>query len=110
MYQAFDDGLLLAIIEKGLDSLGETPKQALWFYLERDFAFSKKNIADNIDAFQEALQKFFGLGYSFLDTLFRRYLQEATGESLEGYSSFADCVNDLRLRKPLSQESRDYLR
>ena len=109
MQQPYSDGVLLAVIEKGLDSLGETPKQAIWFYLEQTFGFSKKNIPENIDVFQDALQKCFGLGYGFLDTLFRRYLEEVIGQNLEGYSSFAECVNVLRLKPPLAPINQESL-
>jgi hypothetical protein len=46
----------------------------------------------NIETFEEALQKLFGLGYNFLDALFRQYLHEATGEKFQNCASFAQCV------------------
>jgi hypothetical protein len=102
MPESISDGLILAIIDKGLDSLGQSGKQALWFYFEKDFGFNRKNVPENLPAFQETLQKFFGMGYSFLDTLFRKYLQEATGEHLEGYESFVEAVKVLRSHATLS--------
>ena len=92
----FSDQMVNDIIEKGLNSLGESPKNALWFCLEKDFGFNRQKVPETLEAFQQTLQKFFGLGYSFLDALFRNYLSEATGEDLGNYSSFADCINFLR--------------
>lgn len=99
MLKAIDDAVILSTIERGLDSLGTIPKQAIWFYLEQEFGFSRKSIPENLPTFIEVLQKFFGLGYSFLDTLFCHYLQEATGSNLEGHTTFLECVEALRLNK-----------
>jgi hypothetical protein len=99
MPKAIDDTIILSTIERGLDSLGTIPKQAIWFYLEQEFGFSRKSIPENLPTFIDVLQKFFGLGYRFLDTLFCQYLQEATGENLEGYTTFLECVEALRLSK-----------
>ena len=93
------DEIILQAIEKGFDALGETPKQAIWFCLEEKFGFNQKKLPENIEAFQEALQKLFGLGYDFLDTLFRHYLHEATGEKFHNCSSFAECVSLLQSRE-----------
>jgi len=93
------DEILLNVIDRGLAALGGGAKQALWYYLEKDFNFPPQNIPKNINEFQNALQKFFGIGYSFLDALFKQYLQEATDESFEKNHSFAECVNYLYANK-----------
>jgi len=51
-----------------------------------------------IKAFEEALQKLFGLGYIFLESLFLKHLHNATGEDLQGCKTFADCVRSLRMK------------
>ena len=90
---------LLAVIDKGLDALGSSAKQALWYYLQKDFNFQPQSVPKNINDFQQALQKFFGIGYSFLDTLFKKYLQEVTGEQFSKDKSFAECVITLYSNK-----------
>ena len=89
------DKIVREVIEKGFDSLGQSPKQAVWFFLEKEFGFDREKLPENLKTFEEALQKLFGLGYNFLKTLFMRYLQEAVGEDLHGYSSFTECVKYL---------------
>ncbi len=89
------EGIVLEVIEKGFDALGESPKQAIWFYLEREYNFDRKKVPHNLNDFEQALQKIFGMGYNFLDSLFRQYLKEVTGENLSGCTSFADCVKYL---------------
>ncbi len=96
MINNFSDKMVLDVIEKGLNSLGESPKKAIWFCLEKDFGFDRQKVPENLEAFQQTLQKFFGLGYFFLDALFRNYLAAATGEELGNYSSFAQTVHFLR--------------
>jgi len=95
MTNVVNDEIIREIIEKGLSSLGENPKEALWFHLEKSFGYDRRKVPESIEGFQQILQKLFGIGYNSLDVLFRKYLSEATGENLKGCSSFADCVADL---------------
>ena len=95
------DEMVLDVIDKGLSALGESPKQAIWYYLEKDFKINSHQLPENLDAFEGALQKVFGLGYSFLESLFRQQLHETTGKDLQGYKSFADCVRSLRMKTEL---------
>jgi|SRR3990170_3849964 len=103
MPNQIDDELILGVIEKGLSALGENPKNALWFCLKKDFNLDPQNVPENIEAFEQTLQRFFGLGYNFLQTLFLKYLSEATGEDLLSSPSFAECV--IRLRAKASADS-----
>jgi hypothetical protein len=96
--QCFSDQLICEVIEKGLDSLGESPKQSVWYCLEDKFKVYRDELPGNIVEFQEALQKIFGIGYSFLETLFRKYLEEATEQDFHDCKSFAECVNSLKLK------------
>jgi hypothetical protein len=91
----FDNAMILDVIEKGLDSLGTSPKQAIWVFLEKDFNVKKNQLPGNIKDFHDGLQKIFGLGYKFLDTLFCNYLEEATGKQFPKNQSFVECVESL---------------
>jgi hypothetical protein len=96
MPQSITNEIILEVIDKGLSVIGNNAKQALWFCLERDFKFDRSKVPENLEAFEGTLKGFFGLGYSFLDTLFRQYLREATGEDLQSCETFAECVRVLR--------------
>jgi len=85
------DKIVLEVIDKGLNSLGNSAKQALWYYLEKDFNFNSQVLPD-IAEFEKALQNFFGIGYNFLDTLFKKYLQEVIVEDIPENQSFAQWV------------------
>ena len=91
MPNQINDELILSVI-------GERPKQALWFCLENDLNFDRKKIPENLEAFEQALQNFFGLGFNFLEMLFIRYLGDALGENLSEYKNFAECVKSVRAR------------
>jgi len=90
------DALIIEVIDKGLSSLGERPKTALWFCLEKDLNIYRKDVPQHVETFQNALQGFFGLGYKFLEALFLKYLGDAIGEDLSGSGSFAECIDRLR--------------
>jgi len=61
--------LLVEAIDENLSSLGESPKQAILFHLENTFNIKKQEISNNIAGFDDALQKTFGPGACFLETL-----------------------------------------
>lgn len=96
MSHPLTDEIILDAIDQGLSALGENPKKALWYCLEKDFKIDRHKVPENLEAFEETLKGFFGLGYSFLEALFRQHLQNATGEDLKCYKSFADCIRGLR--------------
>lgn len=87
-----DGEIVLKVIDKGLDSLGDSPKQAIWNFLENDNNLDKNGLPGNIKEFQIALQNIFGLGYNFLDALFCHYLEQATGKQFPKNQNFAECV------------------
>ncbi|MDG6223819.1 MAG: hypothetical protein IAX21_02605 [Candidatus Bathyarchaeota archaeon] len=95
MSQPFINKIILDVIEKGLDALGSSPKQAIWSFLENDYNIEKDELPRNIKDFQDGLQKIFGLGYNFLDALFCDYLQQATGKQFAKNQNFVECVESL---------------
>jgi hypothetical protein len=96
MSKILTDELILEAIDKGLSLLGDSPKQALWFCLEKDFNFDRCKVPENLEAFEETLNGIFGLGYRFLLAHFVQNLHEATGENLQSYKTFAECVHGVR--------------
>ena len=71
--------LLLEAVDEGLASIGESSKQAIYFHLERGFNIKKQEIPHNIEAFILAVEKIFGIGANFLETLILKGLYEKTG-------------------------------
>ena len=71
--------LLLEAVDEGLSSLGESSKEAIYFHLRRSFNIKKREIPYKIEAFAYAIEKIFGLGASFLETLILKRLNEKVG-------------------------------
>jgi hypothetical protein len=75
--------LLLEAVDEGLSSLGEPSKQAIYFHLERGFNIKKQEIPYRIKAFAKAIEKIFGLGANFLESLIMKRLYEKIGGAFE---------------------------
>jgi len=90
------DKLLLEAVDEGLSSLGESPKQAIYFYLRKRFDVKKREIPHKIEAFVDGIEKIFGLGANFLENLILKRLYEKVGQSFKWYVSedltFIECV------------------
>jgi hypothetical protein len=76
--KTFDD-LLLEAINEALSSLGETPKTAIYFHLEKTFNIKKQEIPHRIEDFTSALEEIFGLGAMHLEILFMKHLHAKIG-------------------------------
>lgn len=74
---------LLEAIEDGISSLGDSPKQAIFFHLENSFQIGKENIPANVNEFAKALEKIFGPGATYLEKLIARRLYEKLGLDFE---------------------------
>jgi hypothetical protein len=90
-----DNKLVLEVIDKGLTVLGNTPKQAIWSFLENDFGVKANQLPEEIRSFTEGLEKIFGIGYKFLDQLFCHYLEEATGNRFPKNKTFCEHIETL---------------
>jgi hypothetical protein len=75
--------ILLEAVDEGLSSLGDSPKQAIFFHLETSFEISKDKIPTNLTEFSKALEKIFGPGASYLEKLIVKCLYEKLGLKLE---------------------------
>jgi hypothetical protein len=76
--------LLIDAVHESLSSLGESPKQAIFFHLENTFKIKKQEIPNKIDSFDKALRKLFGPGADFLETLIVKKICEKTGSIFKG--------------------------
>jgi hypothetical protein len=92
--------VLLEAVDWGLSSLGETPKQAMYFHLENSFGVRKEEIPYKVEAFVGAVEEIFGLGAGFLENLILRRLCDKVGGhfdwDLSNGSEFVRCVAKAR--------------
>lgn len=73
------DRFLLEAVDEGLSSIGESSKQAIYFYLEKTFKIKRDEIPYKIEDFVGAIEKIFGLGANFLEILIMKRLYEKAG-------------------------------
>jgi hypothetical protein len=75
--------LLLSAIDEALLSLGEKARQSVYIYVERNYHLSKTEIPQNIETFQQALEKVFGIGARFIEILIMKNLYAKTGRQID---------------------------
>jgi hypothetical protein len=98
--------ILLEAVEEGLSSLGDSPKQAIFFHLETSFEISKDNIPANMTEFSKALEKIFGPGAVYLEKLIAKRLHEKLGQEFQEAENwdFLEYIDNARERLPLKRD------
>jgi len=84
--------LLLKAIDEGLSSLGDSPKRAVYYYIEKKFDIKKNEIPRRVEEFVDALEKIFGLGAKFLEILIIKRLSEEVGQIFEWNEQQTDLI------------------
>jgi hypothetical protein len=77
--------LLLEAVEESLSTLGETPKQAVYYHLREAFRIERQEIPDKIDEFAFAIERIFGQGAKILEIQIMKSLHEKTGDAPKQY-------------------------
>ena len=98
--------LLLKAIDEGLSSLGNSPRQAVYFYLEKRFNVKKREIPYKIDEFADAIEKIFGLGAKFLEICIIKQLYQDVGQIFEWNEQHTDLI----LTEYVAAARRSYLK
>jgi len=104
------DRTLLDAIEGGLSSLGDSPKEAIFYHLEMSFRLKKENIPLNLSEFQQAMERIFGPGAPYLEKIIIRCLYERLGLGFEelGNADFVTYVDDAKRRVMREEEVKQY--
>ncbi|MGB8779062.1 MAG: hypothetical protein WCD81_00230 [Candidatus Bathyarchaeia archaeon] len=102
--------VLLDAIEGGLSSLGDSPREAIFYHLETSFQLKKENIPLNLSEFKQALERIFGPGAPYLEKIIIRCLYERLGLSFEEprHVDFVVCVNDAKRQVTREEEVKQY--
>ena len=98
------DKLLLEAVDEGLSSLGKSPKQAIYFHLEKRFNVKKEGIPFKIEAFADGIEKIFGLGANFLEILIMKQLHKKVGQGFKWPES-----KDLTFTEYVAAAKRSFL-
>ncbi|MDH7563677.1 MAG: hypothetical protein QHH24_02165 [Candidatus Bathyarchaeota archaeon] len=84
--QPFEE-IVLEAIDEGLSSLGESSKQAIYFYLDKNFNIKKEEIPSKIEAFKHAIGNIFGVGANYLHTLIIQRLHAKAEQDIKWQAS-----------------------
>jgi hypothetical protein len=76
------DNFLLHVIDETLNSLGESVGQSIYFHIENEFKVTRTEIPQNLEEFQEGLEKIFGTGARFIEILIIKNLHAKIGRQL----------------------------
>ena len=106
MHQDNFTKIMLAAIEEGLSSLGDSPKDAIFYHLESSFQLKKEDIPSNLTEFKQALERIFGPGAPYLEKAITKSLYGKLGLDFkdEKTNDFIDSAHDARKRiKPAGE-------
>ena len=84
--------LLLEAVDEGLSLLGDSSKQAIYFYLEKTFKIKKQDIPNKIWEFAKAIEKIFGPGAKILEIQIMKYLYEKVGHDFKYFPEKDDLL------------------
>src|SRR4030042_1014154 len=73
------DKLLMSSIDEALLSLGESSKQSIYLHIEKIFKISRNEVPENLQKFQESLERIFGIGARFIEILKMKNLYAKIG-------------------------------
>ncbi|MFQ6076272.1 MAG: hypothetical protein ACE5Z5_09095 [Candidatus Bathyarchaeia archaeon] len=93
--------VLLEAVDEGLaDTLGNTAKEAVLYYLERNYKVRRGEILGNLDGFASGLEAILGAGAGVVERaiLERLYTRCGLGFEVREDFSFSDYVEDARRR------------
>ena len=98
------DRLLLDSIDDALGALGESAKQSVYSHIERNYKVARNEIPENLQQFQEGLEKIFGIGARLIEILIMKNLYAKIGHSFvmekNRQLEFIKYVNAARLNFP----------
>ena len=84
--------LLLEAIEATLSLLGDSSKQVVYFYLEKNFNVEKQDIPDKIEEFTIVIERLFGHGAKILEIEIMKNLFVKIGSAFEYFPEKDDLL------------------
>jgi len=103
------DKTLLEAVDCALLSLGETPRKAIYYHLNKSFKLQRKEIPEDADEFSQALNTIFGPGAEVIEKIIVKNLYSKLNLSFEEKTrlGFVDYISLAReIAKREQQRSR----
>ena len=86
------EGLLLEAVDAALSLLGDSSKQAIYFYLEKNFNIEKQDIPNKIEEFTNAIEEILGHGAKVLEIEIMKHLFAKIGSAFEYFPEKDDLL------------------
>ena len=108
------ENVLMEAIDEGLDVLGESSKQALYFNLEKTFKINTRDIPYKIEEFTDAVEKIFGKGSRIIEIQIMKCLFKKVRYNVKLYPkqknlTFTEYVTAVKIGKEnLRKNSQNY--
>ena len=84
--------LLLEAVDTALSSLGDSSKQAIYFYLEKNFTVEKQEIPNKVEEFANAIEEMLGYGAKILEVEIMKQLYMRIGNGFEYFPEKEDLL------------------
>jgi hypothetical protein len=88
----------LEAVDTALLSLGESPRQAVYYHLNKSFKLQREEIPDDADEFSQALNVIFGPGAEVIEKIIVKHLYSSLNLNYEEKScfEFVDYISSAR--------------
>ena len=103
---------LLESIDEAFSLLGESPKEAVYYHLEKTFNIKRQDIPQRIDEFADAIERIFGNGAVILEIQIMKILFKKLGYDFKYYPKqvnlkFTDYVTALKTEKSRNKNAKE---
>lgn len=100
------DIIVLDAVDEALSILGDKGKNAVYYFIEKEYHLRKEDIPSNLRKFHDCLQKIFGIGANVIEKHILNILKDRTGieTEMDPELSFVEKMNSLKtiIRKRIS--------
>jgi hypothetical protein len=96
---------LLEAVDHALLSLGESPRKAIYYHLDKSFKLQREEIPADTDEFSHALNNFFGPGARVIEKTIVKNLYSKLNLDFEEKSSF-EFVDYVSLARELAKREQ----
>jgi hypothetical protein len=92
------DKVVMDAIDEALSILGNKAKEAVYYFMEREYGLQKDDIPSNLKNFHDGLHMLFGVGANIIEKHIYNCLQNRIGirARIEPELDFIEVVNKLR--------------
>lgn len=80
--------VFIEAVDNGLLALGESPRNAIYFHLERNLKLKKEEIPEKVEKFLEGLENIFGPGSRIVEKVIVKDLYTRLGLEFEEKKNF----------------------